>query len=119
MSGNIGHLCNLVSTRKRKCIGTRKHNSEAVEGTKREQRNEDLDGPSNGHFLVNVQETTLQTTGGPDECTEQPALREYNVATDAGSLNRDPIGMHWWAVEEQPYDDVSVMEKTETSYVFV
>ena len=55
-----------------KYIGTRKHNSEAVEGMKREQRNEDSDGLRNGHFLVNVQETTLQTTGGADECTEQP-----------------------------------------------
>ena len=63
---------NLVSTRKQKYIGTRKHNSEAVEGTKQEQRNEDSDGPRNGHVLVNGQERTLQTTGGADEGTEQP-----------------------------------------------
>ena len=62
---------NLVSTQMQKYIGTRKHNSEAVEGTKREHRNKDSDGPWDGHFLVNVQETTPQATGGADECTEQ------------------------------------------------
>ena len=60
---------NLVSARKQKYIGTRKHDSEAVEGTKQEQRNEDSDGPRNGHFLVNVQEMTLQTTGSADNGT--------------------------------------------------
>ena len=58
-------------TQKQKYIGTRKHNLEAV-GIKWEHRNEDLDGPRDGHFLVNVQETTLQATGGADKCMEQP-----------------------------------------------
>ena len=60
---------NLVSTQKQKYIGTRKHDSEAVEGTTWEQGKEDSDGPRNGHFLVNVQEMTLQTTGGADNGT--------------------------------------------------
>ena len=43
-----------------------------MEGTKREHRNKDSDGPRDGHFLVSVQETTPQATGGADECTEHP-----------------------------------------------
>ena len=63
---------NLTSIRKQKYIGTRKHNSEAVEGTKQEYMIEDLVGSRGGHFLENIQNTTLQATGGDDECTEQP-----------------------------------------------
>ena len=63
---------NLTSIRKQKYIGTWKHNSEAVEGMKQEHRIEDSDGSRGGHFLENIQETTLQATGGDDECTGQP-----------------------------------------------
>ena len=42
-----------------------------MEGTEREQNNADSDGRRNGHFLMNVQNTTLQTTGGADECMGQ------------------------------------------------
>ena len=52
-------------------ISTWKHNSEAVEGTECEQKNADSDGQRNGHFLMNVQDTTLQTTGGADKCMGQ------------------------------------------------
>ena len=75
---------NLLRTRKQKYIGTRKHNSEAGEGMKWEQRNEDSDGPRNGHFLVNVQERTLQTTGGADECTEQPDVKGVQRGVGCG-----------------------------------
>ena len=78
---------NLVSTRKQKYIGTRKHNSEAGEGTKQEQRNEDSDGPRNGHFLVNVQERTLQITGGADECTEQPDFKGVQCGVGCGIVD--------------------------------
>ena len=37
---------------------------------------------------------------------------------DVGLLNRDPIVMRWWAVEQQSYDDVSVLEKRETNLCF-
>ena len=87
---------NLVSTRKQKYIGTQKHNSEAGEGTKQEQRNEVSDGPRNSHFLVNVQETTLQTTGGADECTEQRDVK--------GVPRGDGCGI----VEPQSYGDALV-----------
>ena len=62
---------NLISTWKQNSIGTWKHNSEAVEEMEREQRNAGSDGQRKGHFLVNVQDMTLQTTGGADECMEQ------------------------------------------------
>ena len=39
---------------------------------RQDHRIEDSDGSRGGHFLENIQETTLQITGGDDECTEQP-----------------------------------------------
>ena len=60
----------------------------------------------------------LQTTGGADECMEQSDAQEYNVAMDVGLLNRDPIVMYLWVVEQQSYDDVSLLEKRETDLCF-
>ena len=62
---------NLANTRKQKYIGTRKHNSEAVDGAKQEHRVKDSDGSRSGHFSENIQGTTLQATGGDDKSTEQ------------------------------------------------
>ena len=75
--------CNLTNIRKQKYIGTRKHNSEAVEGTKQEHRIKDLDGSRSGHFLENIQGTTLQATGGDDECTEQPDAKVEQRGIDS------------------------------------
>ena len=86
---------NLTSIRKQKYIGTRKHNSEEVEETRQEHRIKDSDGSRGGHFLENIQETTLQITGGDDECTEQLMPRRNNVVIQTGLLNHDPIGTCW------------------------
>ena len=61
----------LATIWKQKYIGTRKHNLEAVEGTKQEHRIKDLDGSRSGPFSENIQGTTLQATGGDDMSTEQ------------------------------------------------
>ena len=45
-------------------------------------------------------------------------LREYNVAMDVGLLNHDPIVMYLWVVEQQSYDDASMLEKRETDLCF-
>ena len=62
---------NPANIRKQKYIGTRKHNSEAVERTKQEHRIKDSDGSRSGHFSENIQGTTLQATGVDDKSTEQ------------------------------------------------
>ena len=62
---------NLANIRKQKYIGTRKHNSEAVDGTKQEHRIKDSDGSRSGYLSENIQGTTLQATGGDDKSTEQ------------------------------------------------
>ena len=77
-------------------IGTRKHNSEAVEGMKQEYRIEYSGGSRGGHFLENIQDTTLQATGGDDECTEQPDAK----VEQCGDRNR--------IVEPRSYRDVLV-----------
>ena len=84
---------NLTYIQKQKYIGPRKHNSEAVEGTKQEHMIEYSDGSRSGHFLGNIQGTTLQANDGDDECTEQPDAN--NVAIGMRLLNHDPIGMCW------------------------
>ena len=84
----------LTSIRKQKCIGTRKHNSEVVEGTKQEHRIEGSDGSRSGHFLENIQGTTLQTTGGDEECTEQPDAK----AEQCGDGNRIVEPRSYWDV---------------------
>ena len=45
-------------------------------------------------------------------------LRENNVAMDMGLLNCNPIVMYLWVVEQQSYDDVSMLEKRETDLCF-
>ena len=70
-SGPVLSNHNLANIWKQKFIGTWKHNSEAVEGMKQEHRIKDLDGSRSGHFLENIQGTTLQATGGEDKSTEQ------------------------------------------------
>ena len=62
---------NLANIRKLKYIGTRKHNSEAVEGTKHNDVIKDSDGSRRDDFSENIQQTTLQATGGDDESAEQ------------------------------------------------
>ena len=62
---------NLANIRKQKYIGTRKHNSEAVEGTKHERGIKDSDGSRRDDFSENIQGTTLQATGGDDKSAEQ------------------------------------------------
>ena len=62
---------NLANIRKQKYISTRKHNSEVVDGTKQEPRIKDSDGSRSGHFLENIQGTTLQATDGDNKSTEQ------------------------------------------------
>ena len=62
---------NLANIRKQNYIGTRKHNSEAVEGAKQEHRIKDSDGSRSGRFSDNIQGTTLQTTGDDDKSGEQ------------------------------------------------
>ena len=69
---------------------TQKHKSQAVEGTKQEHRIKDSDGSRGGHFLENIQETTLQATGGDDECTEQP---EAKVLKTTGHESREPTNV--------------------------
>ena len=71
-----------------------------MEGTKQEHRIEDSDGSRSGHFLENIQGTTLQTTGGDDECTEQP---------DAKVEQR---GDRYGIVEPRSYRDVVVNGRT-------
>ena len=61
----------LANIWKQKYIGTRKHNSEAVEGMKQEHRIKDSDGSRSGPFSDNIQGTTLQATGGDNKSTEQ------------------------------------------------
>ena len=79
----LGNL-NLASIWKQNFIGTRKHNSQAVEEMKQEHRVEDSDGSRDGHFQENVQETTLQATGGADECTEQPDVKGVQCGDGSG-----------------------------------
>ena len=67
-----------------------------MEGTEHEQRNKDSDGPRNGHFLVNVQDTTVQTTGGADECMEQSDAEGVQCGNGCG------------IVEPQSYRDALV-----------
>ena len=74
----------------------RKHHSEAVEGMECEWRNAGLDGQRKGHFLVNVQDMTLQTTGGADEWMGQ---------SDA---EREQCGNGYGIVELRSYRDVLV-----------
>ena len=66
-----------------------------MEGTKQEHMiDEDSDGSRiSGHFLGNIQGTTLQANDGDDECMEQPDAN--NVAIGMRLLNHDPIGMCW------------------------
>ena len=75
---------NLIRTQKQNSIGTRKHNSEAVEGMEHEQRKADLDGQRKGHFLVNVQDMTLQTTGSADESMEQSDTKGVQCGNGCG-----------------------------------
>ena len=42
-----------------------------MDGTKQEHKIKDLDGSRSGHFLENIQGTSLQATGGEDKSTEQ------------------------------------------------
>ena len=69
---------------------TRKHKSQAVEGMKQEHRIKDSDGSRGGHFLDNIQETTLQATSGDDECTEQ---QEDKVLKTTGHESREPMNV--------------------------
>ena len=62
---------NLANIRKLKYIGTWKHNSEAVEGTKHNHVIKDSDGSRRDDFSENIQGTTLQATGGDNESAEQ------------------------------------------------
>ena len=87
---------NPANIRKQKCIGTRNHNSEAMEGTKHEHRIKDLDGSRSDDFSENIHGTTLQATGGDDKSAEQSDAKEGQC----GDRNR--------VVEPQSYQDVLV-----------
>ena len=56
----------------------------------------DSDGRGEGHFLVNVQDTTLQRTGGADECMGQLDAEEVQRGNGCG------------IVEPRSYHDVLV-----------
>ena len=86
----------LANIRKQEYIGTRKHNSEAVGGTKHKHMIKDSDGSTRDDFLENIQGTTLQATVGDDRSAEQ---------YDAGGKQR---GHRNEVVEPQSYRDVLV-----------
>ena len=67
-----------------------------MEGTEHEQKSADSDGRRNSHFLMNVQDTSLQTTGGADECMRQ---------SDADGVQ---CGNGCEVVEPRSYHDVLV-----------
>ena len=87
---------NLANIRKQNYFGTRKHNSEAVEGAKQEHRIKDSDGSRRGRFSDNIQGTTLQTTGGDDKSGEQADAEVEQRGGENG------------VVEPRPYRDVLV-----------
>ena len=87
---------NPANIRKQKYIGTQKHNSEAVEGTKHEHRIKDSDGSRSDDFLENIQGTTLQATGGDDKSAEQSDAEEEQRGDRNG------------VVEPRSYQDVLV-----------
>ena len=62
---------NPASIRKQKCIGTRKHNSEAVGEMKHKHVTKDSDGSTRDVFPENIRGTTLQATEGDDRSAGQ------------------------------------------------
>ena len=61
---------NVASIRKKKYIGTRKHNSEAVVKTNHKHVTKDSDGSTKDVSSENIQGTTLHTTGGDERSIE-------------------------------------------------
>ena len=85
--GSVSLLSNhnlVANIRKQKYIGTRKHNSEAVEGMKHDHRIKDSDGSRSDDFSQNIQGTTLQGTGGDDKSTEQSEAKEEQCGNKNG-----------------------------------
>ena len=87
---------NLASIRKQKYIGTRKHNLEAVGGTKHKHVTKDSDGSTRDVFSENIQGTTLQATVGDDRSAVQ-----YNAGGKQHG-NRNEV------IEPRSYRDVLV-----------
>ena len=83
MSGVLSNH-NLANIWKQKYIGTQKHNSEVVEGTKHEHRIKDSDGSRSDDFSENTQGTTLQATGGDDKSAEQSDAKEEQCGDKNG-----------------------------------
>ena len=82
---------NLANIRKQKYIGTRKHYSEVVEGTKHEHKIKDSDGSRSDDFSENIQGTTLQAT-----------IRAHNSAEEEQRGDKNGV------VEPRSYRDVLV-----------
>ena len=61
---------NMTSIRKRKYIGTRKHDSEAVAKTSHKHVAKDSDGSTKDVPLKNIRGTTLNTVGGDERSIE-------------------------------------------------
>ena len=61
---------NMTSIRKRKYIGTRKHDSEAVARTSHKDVAKDSDGSTKDVSLKNIQGTTLNTASGDERSIE-------------------------------------------------
>ena len=62
---------NMMTIRKQKYVGTRKHNSEAVVKTSHEHVAKDSDGSTKDVSLKNIQGTTLHTMGGDKRSIER------------------------------------------------
>ena len=93
---------NPASIRKQKCIGTRKHNSEAVGEMKHKHVTKDSDGSTRDVFPENIRLTILQAMDGDDRSTEQ---------CDAGGKqhgNRNDV------IEPRSYRDVLVSGQATT-----
>ena len=84
----------MMSIRKQKFIGTRKHNLEGVAKTSHEHMAKDSDGSTNDASIKNIHGTTTHTTVGDEGSIVGDVARKKR----RGDMNR--------AVEPRSYQDV-------------